>query len=555
MANRTENSSMQYPLTFDQVHPRWPHLIEVFSHRIEALASIKLDTYQSLQEAVSRNLSENAIEFGRPIVDDEDAKSILNAVFEAEQRLIDNDQDFEWRQVYRRIGRHIRQGLSDRLLDEHLRYLDSVFAGGTELAVDLAQRLGWDNDPKSLRRLLKKAAIYRETQTFIHKAELPLSSVKVRSRAGARAKRGSLWAIDRREKFQYLEGLSDSFVVCPAFLEEDLEFLVSQSSLDMLKKKVELLLEEIGFVEPNRLKANYARLKEHLQRSKMRQSDYELRRQLLQKLGATDQQVDYISARATYQTMQNLLKLADGNLAISDLMGGKRTIRKLLRRRGKAHSQAERSIVNYLHEIEGVDKRVAENYARTRKNHSLQHLKQTVEFLKQNYRNFYRSHWGFSIRDHVLRCALELGLSRQKLSKRSLASKDFLSDLRRAVSIEETKAVKEQDFLPPDKRRSALAPIKEVLDYETDTDTRKQLYFIYELFCNFGLCIPKDKLKEFCLKNSNLFPTPRKVQDALEILNGAYRAVGQHGESLCILPDYINMPDNAKKTKPAFPSS
>ena len=249
-----------------------------------------------------------------------------------------------------------------------------------------------------------------------------------------------------------------------------------------------------------------------------------------------------ISARATYQTMQNLLKLAKGKIAISDLMGGKRTIKKLLRRQGQAKSSAEEAISRYLQTEEGISRRVAESYARTRKNHSLEHLQQTLNFLKDNYRRFYRNHWGFPIHDNVLRRALEFGLSRQKLSKRALSSRDFMQDLRKALAKEETRIVREQSHLDAAARRAALAPLKEVLDYETDTDTKKQLYFIYEQFCRYGLCIPKDKLKEICLQHPNLFPSARKVQDALEILNGAYRCIGQHGESLCVLPDYLELP-------------
>ncbi|MGC9328674.1 MAG: hypothetical protein ACP5I1_13645, partial [Candidatus Hinthialibacter sp.] len=237
-----------------------------------------------------------------------------------------------------------------------------------------------------------------------------------------------------------------------------------------------------------------------------------------------------------------LLKLANGRLAISDLMGGKRTIRKLLRRRGQAQSKAEAAISRYLIDEEGVSRSIAESYARTRKNHSLQHLKKTLSFLKENYQRFYRNHWGFPIHQNVLRRALELGLSRQKLSKRALTAKDFTADLRRALALEEAQVVKEQNHLTADARRTALAPLKEVLDYETDTYTRKQLYFIYEQFCHYGLCIPKDQLKQICLKNSGLFPTVRKVQDALEILNSAYRAVGQNGEHLYVLPDYLELP-------------
>ncbi len=542
MTKKPSTSAHEYPLTFGCDTTKWIIIRDQLKQALLEIERKKTGSFQESRDVIQHYFEKNPLDLDDPITMDEDAKSILDTVFEVECELIQQHSGHE--EIYRRIGRHMREYFADALLKIHLSYLDNILNQCEEKAGELAETLGiedFNHTSDSRKRFCKKISLYRDVGSFVHPQELKLSMAKVKSRSQARAKRGNLWPVDRRKKYLFLEELADDNKVCPPFTEEDLEFLVSQSSLEMLKKKTNLLLNELGFIEPNRLKANYSRLKDHLQRSKQRQSDYERRRELLLKLGASPQQVDYISARATYQTMKNLLKLANGKLAISDLMGGKRTIRKLLRKKGKAQSRAEIQITNYLVKKEGISRSTAEAYARTRKNHSVKHLKQTVDFLKENYRRFYRAHWGFVIQNNVLRRALELGLSRQKLSKRALSQKDFLNDLRRSLALEEALVVKEQDRLTAEKRREALAPFKEVLDYETDTDTRKQLYFIYEQFCRFGLCIPKDKLKHLCLKNSSLFPNQRKVQDALEILNGAYRAIGQHGETLCVLPDYLEL--------------
>ncbi len=534
----------QFPLTFECDTAPWQQIKLFLRSSLETLSKNNAESYAQSKERVQQYFEDNPLKLPKPIVTDEDAKAVLTAVFETEQELVSKNAQYE--ETYRRVGRHVREYLSDFLLKNHLGFLNDILSSEDnhkikEMAemLDVSDRF---NGSKALNRLKKKVAIYRDVGSFVHVQELSLSAVKVQSRSDARAKRGNLWTVDRKEKFGFLEQLSDDGKVCPPFTEEDLEFLVSQSSLDMLRQKTGLLLNELGYIEPNRLKANYSRLRDHLMRSKQRQSDYEKRRELLLKLGASPEQVDYISARATYQTMKNLLKLAKGKLAISDLMGGKRTIRKLLRKKGQARSNAEVSITQYLVKHENISQSVAHNYAKTRKNHSIHHLRETISFLKENYRRIYRSHWGFPIQENVLQRALEQGLSRQKLSKRALTTKDFVNDLRRALALEEALVVKEQDKLTPEARRVALTPLKEVLDYETDTDTRKQLFFIYELFCEYGFCIPKDKLRQICLQNPKLFPTTRKVRDALEILNGAYRAVGQHGETLCVLPDYLRLP-------------
>ena len=530
------------PLTFCSHTGNWQSMKELFAEGINQIVSLSPASYHESKKAVLRFFEMHEIALPHAVINDEHAKELLDTVYECEEGLIQAHP--EKMEICRRTGRHIREYLADRLLEIHQRDVRTFLSRGENGLKELVQRLELEehfSGTKALLRFSKKVQLYLDSGSYIHVPELLLSTVKVKVRSKARGERGNLWAADRREKYHFLEKLADTHKVSPLFTEEDIEFLVSQSSLDMLKRKTDLLLSEMHIVEPNRLKANYSRLNDHLHRSKQRKSDYEMRRELLQKMGASDEQIEYISARATYQTMKNLLKLANGKIAISDLMGGKRTIKKLMQRGGKTHSQAEIQISRYLIETEGVNPSTAMNYAHTRKNHSLHHLKRTMEFLKQNYRHLYKINYGFDIRENILRKALELGLSRNKLSKRALTEKDFQSDLRKAAAMEETRTVKEHDTMNADARRMALTPLKEVLDYETDTDTRKQLYFIYELFCDNGLCITKEKFREICLNNRQLFPNQRKIQDALEILNSAYRAIGQHGETLCVLPDYLDL--------------
>ncbi len=535
-----QEHNIEYSLHFGDATNRWQSLVPDIEKAMKAAKGQDFTKYDQSQKIVTTYFQENPLSLPHPVLDDEDAKDVLNTVFKVEEKLVEeNPRMEEW---FRRIGRHIREYLADFLLASHLQFVRNCAMEGEDGLIKIRKAWNLEDLPtrKSLERFQQKLNYYISNKAFVRVNELSLSSSKIDARSKARAERGNLWHVERREKYEYLEKLADSNMVCPMFLESDLEFLVSQSSLEMLKKKASLLQKELGFIEPNRMKANLARLRDQLKRTKQRYMDYESRKELLKKLGASPEQIKYISARATYQTMQNLLKLSNGKIAISDLMGGKRTIAKLMRRAGKASSEAEEQMVQYLMEEEGITRKTAEQYARTRKNHSLEHMKKTINFLKQNYARIYEEQWGFEIKINVLRKALEYGLSRQKLSKRALSKKDFIRDLRKAVAVAETAFVRENnEQLSEEERRQALIPLREVLDYETDTDTRKQLFFIYEQFCENGLCMSKDQLKKNCLKNKTLFPSQRKVQDVLEILNGAYRAIGQHGETICILPDYL----------------
>ncbi len=548
MTDTHSESKSVYPLTFCRDTSPWISLKKGWREAIRQIGSEACDTFEESRKTVAQWFKKNKLSLPQPVVHDECAKAILDSVFEVEQEFIESHLDQIDR--YRRTGRHIREYLADRLLKEHLDYLKSLLSQDIQGIERLTEQFDVKErfvGQKALDWFRKKVEIYIASGSFVHVQELTLSSAKVKTRSKARAERGNLWLVDRRKKYLYLESLADSKKIDPPLKEDELEFLVSQSSLDMLKKKADLLYSELGHIEPNRMKANYSRLRNHLQHDKQRRSDFQRRKELLVKLGASPEQVEYISARATYKTMKNLLKLGRGKLAISDLMGGKRTIRKLMQRYGRGQSQAERAISDYLVRFEKIDRGVAESYARTRKNHSLDHLQQTIAFLKENYRMLYRTHWGFQIRDNVLRRALELGVSRRKLSKRSMASKDFMNDLRRASSIEESLVVSQQQHLSPESRRLALAPFREVLEYESDTFIKKQLYFIYEQFCEVGFCIPKDELHKICLDNSGLFPARRSVQNALDILYSAYRAIGRHGERFYVLPDYLLLPDNSAR--------
>ena len=95
--------------------------------------------------------------------------------------------------------------------------------------------------------------------------------------------------------------------------------------------------------------------------------------------------------------------------------------------------------------------------------------------------------------------------------------------------------------LTDQQRREALEPFREVINYEADSAVKDQLLFIYEQFIRQGLCIPREQLKKICLQKPELFPSPRRVQDALEILNSSYGAIAQHGVEICVATDYLRL--------------
>jgi len=522
--------------------------IEEASLLVDEIVGTESSSYKESRKTVQRLLKKSAKDLlNFPIVSDAQAEKLLATVeLIAKSKAKENKENAE---LILRSGRHLCEHLSELLLDRHLRYLGQVLKRPDERLPELINRLS-DSTPHVVEiakeRLARRIEVYLSVESFLHPPELDLSVAKVRSRAGARSRRGNLWPTERKEKTLFLEGLADAGKVEPAFTEEDIDFLVSQSSMEMLRCKVDLLESEEEQITPNRLKANYSRLQKRIERSKTRRENIEQRKELLRELGATPEQIDYISARASYETMENLLQLSDSELAVSDLMGGKRAIRKILRRQGRVPSQSEIELAKYMVDEEGISPEIAEAYAHSRKNHNIDHLRQTIQFLKQQYARFYKKHWGFDVSPSVLHRALEKGLSRSRLDKRSLSERDFLYDLREAVSLEEKKIVSQYGPLDIQKRREALYPLREVLDYESDSWTKEQLLFICEQFIQFGLCISREQLKEICLKNKELFPTSRKFQDAIEILNGSYRAIAQHGEEICVSPDYLDVDSSSE---------
>ncbi len=495
--------------------------------------------YRELKDPVKELVEKLSPNIPLPVCFDDQAQELIHSVavvFDGMVRTKEGpDPD-----LVARVVRHTQGALADYLLGLHMGFLREILDAGAEGVQRLLDSLPKAAEMPVIRQpeqALRRIEVYYEVGAFLHLPELHLSVAKVRSRASSRARRGNLWPTDRLAKFQYLEDLIDNGAMEPCS-EEDLVFLVSQSSLDMLQKKVVLLQQAAEGVSANRLKANFSRLQDHVRRVKKRDADLQQRQKLLREMGASPEQVEYISARASYQTMSNLLNLADGDLAISDLMGGKRTIKKILRRQGR---QAEDSgkILKYLVNRVGIDQDIAVQFLQNHPDFDLEKVKEIVEFLRVRYRTHYRSHWGFSVRPELLKKALRVGFSRTKLRWDSMTARDFLHDLRQAVIEDEQKVINQCGEMDSNSRQVALEPLREVLDYETDSETKKQLVFIYEQFCKIGLCIPREKLKQICLNKKDIFPNPRKVQDALEILNGSYRAIGQHGDALCISPDYL----------------
>ena len=519
----------------------WNDFLHAARQFLQGILNLSFETYRESRACIVESLNEQAkslLPF--PIVSDSQAEALIAAV-ETTTRTLAEKHPEEAEQI-RRHGRHFCEQFCEVLLREHLTFLRKVQKDPDKNIPELIARIGPLNpDLESIpqSRLLKQIAIYQSVRSFLHPPELHLSAAKVQKRAGARAQRGNLWSVDRKEKTLFLENLADSGKINPPLTEEDLVFLVSQSGMDMLHKKVRLLESEGEILSPNRLKSNFARLTSHIDRTRRRRHDYEKRKELLIQLGASPEQIEYISARASFQTMKNLVRLSDGDLAISDLMGGRRAISKILRRQGRIPSEAEALLSRYLIDEEQIDPDVARIYARSRKNHSLEHLKQTIEFLKDQYREHYRAYWGFQIAPNVLQRALELGLSRPRLGKRSLTARDYIYDLRQALSEAEHAIISRAGKLTYLQRLTALAPLREVIEYEADSGTKQQLLFIYEQFKKHGLCIPRDQLKTTCLKQKDLFPSPRRVQDALEILNGSYGAIAQHDNKICVSPEYL----------------
>ncbi|MFH1737667.1 MAG: hypothetical protein ABIH23_01575, partial [bacterium] len=344
--------------------------------------------YSLSREAVTRLLEKRyKVLLPFPVISDHQASVLLAVVDEVTKAKSARDPGDS--ELILRSGRHLSEHLAEVLLNHHLACLDLALEDGeTHLSGFLSRLNG--TVPHSIDmvpdRLMQRIKTYRSTGSFLHPPELSLSVAKIRTRAGARARRGNLWPKERKEKTLFLETLADQEKVSPCFTEEELVFLVSQSSMKMLRRKVKLLESEEEPITPNRLKANLSRLTAHVDRSKRQKTDLECRKDLLQQLGASPEQMEYISARASYQTMQNLVKLSNGELAISDLMGGRRAINKILRRQGRIPSEAEMALARYLVESERISVDVAHAYAHSRKNHSLEHLSKTLNFLKEQYR-------------------------------------------------------------------------------------------------------------------------------------------------------------------------
>ena len=113
MAKTNAASTSSFPLTFGLDITPWEKLVTKFREAIKTIASQNHTSYQESKNAVKQYFKRDAIDFDHPIAHDEDAKAVLDTVFHAEEELIRDDSSQE--ELYRRVGRHVREHLAGRL--------------------------------------------------------------------------------------------------------------------------------------------------------------------------------------------------------------------------------------------------------------------------------------------------------------------------------------------------------------------------------------------------------------------------------------------------------
>ncbi|MFH1740609.1 MAG: hypothetical protein ABIH23_16495 [bacterium] len=162
-----------------------------------------------------------------------------------------------------------------------------------------------------------------------------------------------------------------------------------------------------------------------------------------------------------------------------------------------------------------------------------------VEDLAQRLRVIHLSRHGYPIQSTVLARSIELCLERLSRSRKGLSSKQLSHFLQFARNQIASEIILRVDPHSPGERENVLKPLLEVIVYEDDPMTRDRLMFIFRLFVDNGLRLPKDKVLVACSSDKSLFPTKRAVEDTLDTLRGSYEALRLLNGEFFVAPEYL----------------
>lgn len=179
-------------------------------------------------------------------------------------------------------------------------------------------------------------------------------------------------------------------------------------------------------------------------------------------------------------------------------------------------------------------------------------LNKAVEYMRavtKQYRLLYKRTHGHRISPLLLRRATEMAMERTARRRQALTERDLQYLMQQARDATDADIARKNDPGSDAGRTRILKPLRDAVMCEEDAVTRNRLLGISEIFIEQGYVLDKQYLILECMKQAEIFPNRRTVDETLEILRTSYEALGFAKDDVFIASAYLDVPDGKVSTK------
>ena len=514
---------------------------------LKKAADTPFSTYKDITERIQSLVRSDLSDYiPSNLRNGEEITGLLDIVTEISKEL-NNSNKNGYGNLLALSSRKLISALEPVLLERHHQFLRDILSREYDNVSDLIAACGESENTSneginsiSLKMLKLRINIFIEEGAFLHIGYLVLPRGKLRSRLRDRVRKGFYQTNCVKQKYDFIENLVDEKKISGPLLESDFEMIITHNSLESFKEKIKLFDESGVPLTVGGLKYNYSRVQRSLKRQVWLREDHRRREQILEKMGASERQMEYVASRATSETMENIIKLAKGKIHVSDLVGGSSTIRKILHRQGKILSKAEKVRKEYLVEKYGINPEIAKYYAISRKNHSFEYMKEMLEYLTKRFSEVYFEDYGMKMEPDLLKFTLEQVLSESNLKKHKLSKTKIHLLLQEARRSWVERFLAGCEGISPEFRYRLLKPMRDTFSFEEDENLKAKYKVVTDIFAREGFSIPKKRMMELCLSKKDIFKSEHDYGQTMTSMRSVYNAVMYLNGNVVVQPEYLD---------------
>jgi len=214
-----------------------------------------------------------------------------------------------------------------------------------------------------------------------------------------------------------------------------------------------------------------------------------------------------------------------------------------VQKKNEVNSKSTReAIENHLVQEWGMSPETARRFVNRQPGLSLNEAVFYMRSVTRGYRLLYKRTHGQRISPLLLRRATEMALERTARRRQALTEKDLQYLMQQARDATDADIARKSDPQSQEGRVKILRPLREAVMCEEDAVTRNRLLGVAEVFIDHSYVLNKQDLINECLKQEEIFPNRRTVDETLEILRTSYEALGFSKDDVFIASAYLDVP-------------